>query len=143
MRKALGAVLALGVGAVLVWKYGLQESHRLPGQPPVVVITIDTLRADYVDQAELPALQAFLKTARRFRGARTVAPITVPAHTSLFSGVYPGRHGVSDNATGTLPRARGFPLLAEEFRDAGYATAAFVACSVLGKHTGLDAGFLT
>ena len=111
-------------------------------RPPVVLITVDTLRPDAVGE-HTPALHAFLGTARRFAGARTVAPLTVPAHASLFTGLLPGRHHLHDNVGPPLPDAgqRAFPLLAEELREAGYATAAFVAHGVLRPDAGLHGGF--
>ncbi len=108
-------------------------------RPPVVIVTFDTLRADFA--ARMPELQRLLGDATHFAGARTVAPITLPAHASLFSGLYPAAHGIRDNITPPLPAERGFPLLAEEFAAAGYATAAFVSSDVLAATTGIAAGF--
>jgi hypothetical protein len=117
---------------------------RAPGPRSVLVVTIDTLRADAIgDRAQTPAIGAFLDEATQFRRARTVTPLTLPAHTSMFSGLFPAGHGIHDNVTEPLPPrdARAFPLLAEQFRDAGYGTAAFVARAVLAAPTGLASGF--
>lgn len=112
---------------------------RGPGRPPsVVVITIDTLRPDAIG-AGTPALGEFLRNAVSFRAARTVCPLTLPAHVSLFSGLGPERTGIHDNATPL--GARDYPLLAEEFRKRGYATAGYVAAPVLARGTGIAAGF--
>jgi arylsulfatase A-like enzyme len=111
---------------------------------PVLVVTIDTLRADAVGEGRpTPAINAFLREAARFPSCRTVTPLTFPSHATLFTGLFPPRHGIHDNVTDPLrPRGeRAFPLLAEEFREAGYATAAFVARAVLSKTTGLASGF--
>ncbi len=122
---------------------GLLLFGAAPGKPaprrPVVVVTFDTLRADAAPG--MPALQRLLREATHFAGARTVAPITLPAHVSLLSGLVPAAHGIRDNITPPLPAARGFPLLAEEFAAAGYATAAFVSSDVLAAATGIAAGF--
>ncbi len=114
----------------------------VPRQPSVLLVTIDTLRADAVG-AGTPAIDAFLREATRFPRARTVAPLTLVAHLSMFAGLSPTRHGIRDNATAPLPPrgARPFQLLAEQFRDAGYETAAFAASAVLGEATGVGAGF--
>jgi arylsulfatase A-like enzyme len=111
-------------------------------RPPVVVITLDTTRVDHVGAADqTPALARFLAQATRFRRARTTVPLTLPAHLSLLSGLCPPRHGIHENLAPRLPDTRGFTLLAEEFRDAGYATAGFVSSAVLGDATGIAAGF--
>ncbi len=117
---------------------------RAPGRPNVLVVTIDTLRADAIGgEKKTPAIDAFLAEGAHFAPARTVAPLTLPAHASLFTGLFPARHRVHDNVTEPLaPRGeRPFPLLAEEFRDRGYATAAFVARAVLAPPTGIASGF--
>ncbi|MFQ5845970.1 MAG: sulfatase, partial [Planctomycetota bacterium] len=112
--------------------------------PDVLILTIDTLRADAAGRGKgTPAIEAFLDEATHFTGARTVVPLTLPAHVTLFSGLLPAGHGVHDNAVSPFTAGRGFPLLAEEFRDAGYATAAYVAADVVGPDTGIDAGFET
>jgi arylsulfatase A-like enzyme len=113
-----------------------------PVHPHVLVVTIDTLRPDAVGPGT-PAIHAFLGEATRFRKARTVAPLTLPAHASIFTGLLPSGHGIHDNVSEPLPprEKRSFPLLAEQFKDAGYATAAFVARSVLAAPTGIGSGF--
>ncbi|HEX5138967.1 MAG TPA: sulfatase-like hydrolase/transferase [Planctomycetota bacterium] len=113
-----------------------------PEHPNVLVITIDTLRPDALG-AGTPAINAFFGEATRFPSARTVAPLTLPAHTSIFTGLYPSTHGIHDNVTEPLPPRdrRGFPLLAEQFKDAGYATAAFASRPVVAASTGISAGF--
>jgi len=136
VRWLAGALLAaLAVGAFLL--FGTAGAAR----PSVVIVTFDTLRADVA--AQMPEVQRLLADATHFAGARTVAPITLPAHVSLLTGLCPNAHGIRDNITPPLPAARGFPLLAEEFAAAGYATAAFVASDVLAPVTGVAAGFET
>jgi arylsulfatase A-like enzyme len=113
-------------------------------QPNVLVVTIDTLRPDAIGKGRAtPAFDRFFTEATRFERARTVAPLTLPAHVSMFTGLLAARHAVHDNVTEPLPsRAeRGFPLLAEDLREGGYGTAAFVASGVLGPPTGLASGF--
>lgn len=120
----------------------LAACSSAPEHPNVLVVTIDTLRVDATGHAT-PAMDAFFREAARFRSARTVSPLTLPAHVSLFTGLLPAHHGIHDNVTEPLPPRTGrpFPLLAEEFRDAGYATAAFVARAVLAEETGIAGGF--
>jgi len=132
-RRRVAAVLALFAAAC---------GRPAPEHPNVLVVTIDALRADAIG-TNTPAINAFLRDATRFRGARTVAPLALPAHASIFTGLFPARHGLHDDATGPLPprETRSFPLLAEQFRDAGYATAAFVAHAALAAPTGIGGGF--
>jgi len=133
LRLLLVAAVAVSLGSP-----GIAEAPR----PNVLLISIDTLRADAVgDGKGTPALEAFLRQATRFAGARTPVPLTLPAHVSLFSGLQPARHGIHDNASPGLLPGRPFTLLAEEFLEAGYDTAAFVSAAVLDPRTGIGEGF--
>ena len=69
----------------------------------------------------------------------TCSPITLPAHASLFTGLYPPRHGVRNNGDSVL-RAE-HETLAEVLRAADYATAAFPSSIVLDSRYALDQGF--
>jgi len=118
-----------------------------PAPPPhrnILLVTIDTMRADAAGAGKgTPSIEAFLREATHFRNARTPMPLTLPAHLTMFTGLDPLQHGVVDTLAPRLPRDRGYALLAEQFRDAGFATAAFASCAVLGEETGIDAGFDT
>ncbi len=113
-----------------------------PERPNVLVVTIDTLRPDAIGVGT-PAMNGFFTEATRFRSTRTVAPLTLPAHTAMFTGLLPAKNGMHDNVNEPLPprEKRSFPLLAEQFKDAGYATAGFVARAVLAAPTGIGSGF--
>jgi len=116
---------------------------RPPPRPNVLLITIDTLRADAINPRDTPALLDLAAKGTRWTGARTPVPLTLPAHTTILTGLEPPGHGIRDNTSAPLPdrAGRNFPLLAEEYRAAGYATAAFVASSVLDPRYGLKSGF--
>ncbi len=119
----------------------------------IVLITVDTLRRDYVSayapasvdipQPETMAIDALAASGLRFEDARTPVPLTLPAHTTMMTGLPPAATGVRLNTYGRLaPRkTRGFPLLAESLRDAGWHTAAFVSADALNARYGLDQGF--
>jgi len=109
----------------------------------VLVITIDTLRADALTPEDMPALADAAARGTRFVRARAPAPLTLPSHTTLLSGVLPPVHGIHDNTAAPLPdpAGRAYPLLAEDFHEAGYATGAIVASSVLDPRYRLDQGF--
>jgi choline-sulfatase len=117
----------------------------VPEAPPnVLLISIDTLRADRLGcygatAVETPALDALAKRGVRFENAFTPVPLTLPAHWTLHTGVEPWHHGVVDN--GMTPAGAPAATLAERLSAAGYETAAFVASFVLHSTFGLDRGF--
>ena len=117
-----------------------------PRPTSTLIITLDTTRADALSCQGAPAgvtphLDALAARSVRYARARTVAPLTLPAHASLMTGLYPPRHGLRDNALLPLPAAA--ETLAEAARAAGLETAAFVAAAVLDPAWGLDQGFET
>ncbi len=123
-----------------------------PVPPHVLVISIDTCRADHCGwlgcrtangTSPTPALDRLARDAAGPQEATSCVPLTLPAHTTLFSGLLPDATGVAENDSFTLPAAgeRGYPLIAEELRAAGYDTAAFVSGQPLERATGIDSGF--
>jgi arylsulfatase A-like enzyme/Tfp pilus assembly protein PilF len=110
----------------------------------VLVITVDTLRADRLGcygfgLAHTPAIDRLAEEGVRCIDAASSAPITLPAHCSIMTGLYPPAHGVRDNGNYALaPEA---VTLAERLQAAGYRTAAFVSAAVLARRYGLDQGF--
>jgi choline-sulfatase len=87
---------------------------------------------------ETPAFNALAARGRRFRQAYATVPETLPSHTSMMTGLYPGGHGVHENARYLSPT---IPVLAERLHQAGYHTAAFVSSFVLSRRFGLARGF--
>ena len=121
-----------------------------PGPPPIVLVTIDTLRADRLgaygrSPSITPALDALAARGVVFEKAWTTAPLTVPAHATLLTGLLPPKHGLRVNQPPSrlpAPAARRYVTLAEALKEQRYATAAFVSASVLrNESTGFDAGF--
>lgn len=111
----------------------------------VVIITIDTLRADRVGaygyaRASTPALDGIAKNGVRFDRAFSAAPITQTSHATLLTGRYPQGHGARHNG---IRINDSVPTLAEKFRAAGFATGAFVAAFPLDRRFGLSRGFDT
>jgi choline-sulfatase len=111
----------------------------------LVVITIDTLRADRVGAygygaARTPAMDALARRGARFDRAFATAPITLTSHASLFSGRYPPGHKARDNGLRVDDRS---PLVAEALSAAGFTTGAFVAAFPLDRRFGLARGFGT
>ena len=117
-----------------------------PVRPSVVIVTLDTTRADHLgcygaSRAATPHLDALARGGVRFEKALSPVPLTLPAHASVLTGRVPRRHGVRDNVG--FPLDPKVPLLTERLRDAGYATAAFVSAAVLDRDGGLARGFAT
>jgi len=112
-----------------------------PAQPPldVVLITVDTLRADRVGGTLTPAINAIGARGARFLSARTTVPLTLPAHVSVMTGAIPPATGVRLNGAHRFDGSR--PTLARLFKDAGRDTAAFIGAFVLDRQFGLGAGF--
>jgi arylsulfatase A-like enzyme/Flp pilus assembly protein TadD len=115
-----------------------------PAQPNVIVFTLDTLRADalgaYGHRAKpSPNIDALTATGYRFTRAYTVTPLTIPAHSSLWTSLWPPRHGVQDNGDFFLDE--GAVTLAEQLQGAGYQTMASVGAEVTSHHWGFAQGF--
>jgi arylsulfatase A-like enzyme/cytochrome c-type biogenesis protein CcmH/NrfG len=111
----------------------------------VIVITIDTLRADHVGAygygaARTPVLDGLARGGTRYDRAYATAPITLTSHASLMTGRYPPGHGARDNGMRLDLKT---PTLAEAFSRAGFDTAAFVAAFPLDRRFGLIKGFQT
>ncbi|MBD3236738.1 MAG: sulfatase-like hydrolase/transferase, partial [Candidatus Eisenbacteria bacterium] len=117
---------------------------RVPERTPIILISIDTCRADHLGcygetRGLTPHLDALARDGIRFTHAVSPVPITLPAHCSLMTGRYPLQHGVRDNMAHRLPEAE--TTLAERLRAAGYATAGIVAAFVLDSRFGIAQGF--
>lgn len=117
-----------------------------PGErkPNVLVVTIDTIRADHVgaygaSAGATPGIDAFAREGILFEQAIAPAPLTLPSHATLFSGILPFRNGVRVNATDRVSAK--VPLVAEAFSERGYRTAAFVSSLVLRRASGIGRGF--
>lgn len=145
-RAMRGRVLAMGLLAVAagaVTGCGGRGAGP-PARPNVLLITLDTTRADRLGSygyaaAATPRLDALAGGGVRFARALSPVPLTLPAHASLMTGRYPFAHGVRNNGHFTLPGD--IATLAERFRAAGYDTAAFVSSFVLDRQFGLARGF--
>ena len=109
----------------------------------LLLVTIDTLRADHVGAYGYARSQAsFVDEVARsgvtFEHAYAAAPITLPSHATLMSGRYPPGHGSRDNG---MQVSKTVPTMAAELKAHGFRTAAFVAAFPLDHQFGLDRGF--
>src|SRR5579864_71747 len=121
----------------------LSTSSASAAQWNVVLISIDTLRADHLGcygyrANTSPSIDRIAREGVQFQSAFTPAPLTLPAHASLLTGLYPTKHGIHDNGE-TLPASA--QTLAEAFRSGGYETAAFIGSFILDRRFGLNRGF--
>jgi tetratricopeptide (TPR) repeat protein len=113
-------------------------------EPSAVLITLDTTRADALgvyggEGARTPNLDRLAERSVRYTRARTVAPLTLPAHASMLTGLYPPRHTARGNAPSVLPPEA--TTVAERARAAGFETAGFVASLALDRSLGIAQGF--
>ena len=143
-RWRLPALIALiGLGLAGAWWAG---TRRPSGPLNVVVITLDTLRADRLGAygyaaARTPHLDGLARAGARFDDAVSASPITGPAHAGLLTGRYPARLGMRDNATTPLPDSA--LTLAEMLGAAGYDTGGFIGAFILDRPYGFAQGFQT
>jgi arylsulfatase A-like enzyme len=158
VARALGAVLvaggvAVGLGGVLATAAAVGgsahplRSRAVPasGSPNVLLVSIDTLRADHVHcygygRETTPMIDTLAREGARF--ATVVAPTTwtLPSHLTMLTGLPPEGHGVVRSFMRLPSRT---VTLAEVFRDAGYATAGFVSAPYLAAEYGFFRGFDT
>ena len=120
------------------------EARRQRREIDVVLVTLDTLRADVLgfsghSTAETPLLDRMASEGRWFRNAHAHNVVTLPSHANILTGLYPHQHGVRENSGFVLPAD--VPTLATRLRDEGWATAAFVGAYPLDSRFGLDRGF--
>jgi len=136
-------LLLAGLGAAYFCGRSL-FSNWLQPRPNVVVITMDTTRADHLScygyqQINTPRLDALAQEGVLFEESFSVQPVTLPSHCSIFTGDYPFHHGVRDN---NIYRLSDESLtLAEILQANGYTTAAFVSSFILDRQFGLNQGF--
>lgn len=140
MRRALPSAVLFAACS------GAPTEAPPPAAPPpnVLLITLDTLRVDalgvYGNRFNpSPNLDALAAQGVRFERAYTVTPLTIPAHSSIHTGLYPPRHGVRDN--GDFFLSDDAVTLAERLSGEGYATMASVGAEVTSHHWGFAQGF--
>ena len=139
-RKALTCALMAFVSVVCAARFVASQAPP----PNVLLITIDTVRADHVGaygatMGATPTIDRLAREGVRFADATSQAPLTGPAHTAILTGQYPARLGVRDNATTPIPA--GTATLASVLKSRGYRTAGFVGAFILGPEYGFAQGF--
>ncbi|HJR61100.1 MAG TPA: sulfatase-like hydrolase/transferase [Vicinamibacterales bacterium] len=143
-RRALIAGLTLAILIIAggyVWR---RSAVPAPGSGPIILISIDTLRADRLPAygytgTRTPAIDRLAGDGVLFEQAYSHSPQTLPAHTSMLTGKLPFEHGVRDNIGFSVKP--GERVLQQALRDRGYVTGAFVSAHVLRHEVGLAQGF--
>lgn len=141
-ERTIFAIFLLGICA----SSGLCQSNsgRVPDRTPVLLIIVDTVRADRLGcygarRVRTPAMDALAAQGVRFDRALAEVPTTPPSHAVILTGTYPMYNGVRGFISGPLPKGVG--VLAEAFQRHGYDTAAFVSSAVLESSWGFNRGF--
>jgi len=127
------------VSVVSVVVTGCARPTQPPRKPNILLITLDTFRADRLNATVAPNLDRLAARSVRFTNARSAVPLTLPSHTTILTGELPTKHGVREN--GLTPLADAHPTVARRLKDAGYETAAFIGAFVLDRRFGLSQGF--
>jgi len=141
-KVALAALLVLIAG---ISTLKLIRSHGPAGRrSPVILISIDTLRADHLPtygygKIQTSAIDELARNGVVFENCYTHVPLTLPAHTSILTGLLPPVHGVRNNIGFKV--ANGTRTLATELKKAGYSTGGAVSAYVLHSSTGISQGF--
>jgi arylsulfatase A-like enzyme len=152
-RRVRVTTAAVAVIAILLAGAWLMRPRPVPfdglradpaARDNILLITIDTARADHFGsygsrRARTRHLDRLAAEGVRFDRAYSPAPITLPAHASIFTGLYPFEHGVRNNGNFYLPQR--YETLATALKAQGYRTAAFVSAFVLDRRYGLARGF--
>ncbi len=138
------AGLVAVVAAACAMAISTQGCARKDLRPSVLVIIIDTLRADYVGcygstDAATPNIDRLASEGVRFSQCVTAAPVTLPSVATILTSTYPTYHGVRDNGIFVLDPS--LVTLAEVLEGAGYATAAIVGAGVVAEGSGIEQGF--
>ena len=135
------AALSTTLAALGGWRFARASA---PVSGPIIVVSIDTLRADHLPaygytHVRTPAIDALAADGVVFERAYSHAPQTLPAHAALLSGQLPFESGIRDNVGFTIKP--GERLLPQMLRDRGFTTAGVVSSYVLRKDTGIAQGF--
>jgi len=138
------AVLAIIVGLAVTLARRGGVAGGTASADDIILITIDTLRADSVGYAgngkvSTPFLDSLAARGVVFTNAHSHNTVTLPSHVNILTGLYPYQHGVRDNSGFVLDPKH--PTVAAMLRQKGYATGAFVGAFPLDSRFGLGSGF--
>lgn len=149
LSKALGGWAAVAWFVLAATSCGPPSTSKKAKRPNLIIISIDTLRADHLGaygnpRDTSPAVDWLAKIGVLFENAYSQAPKTAPSHMSLFTGLYPESHGVSNWGEGQNRRlSEEIPTLATLLKNEGYRTRAFTGYGHMRPDLGFDQGFET
>ena len=137
-------MMALAAVLFVVFSPGGRTRIQKDGRLNVLLITLDTTRADRLgcygySKGRTPNIDGLAGKGVRFENVYCPAPLTLPSHCSIMTGLTPVSHGVHNN--GSYELATGWETLAEVLKNAGFRTAAFVASFSVDSRFGLGQGF--
>lgn len=137
LRLGVGGLIVLSAAATVWWSWSQPRLN-------VILVTLDTTRADRLGaygykSGVTSAFDEFAKRGVLFESAYAPAPVTLPSHATMLTGLYPPEHGLRLNGAGRL--AGEIPLLPEILKKHDYDTGAFIAAAVLDSQYGLERGF--
>ena len=142
-----GIIFAIAAAIVttvcFITKDGPSKIHKAEH---IFLISIDTIRADHLSSygyqhQTTPNIDAFAQNAVLFENCFSNIPLTLPAHTSMLTGLIPPTHGVQDNLS--MDCSKSDVTLPEILRDNGFSTYGIISAEVLDSRYGLDQGFDT
>ena len=139
-----GVIFVLGLLAALLIGPGRDLFRpKAAAALNVLLITLDTTRADHLgcygyDLAKTPHLDEMARQGVRFARAYCPAPLTLPSHSSIMTGLLPATHGVRNNGHDLAVKWR---TLAGILKEYGFATAAFVSSFSVDSRFGIGRGF--
>ena len=142
MKRAVLLVALIVIGAAV--SLYLRANRAAGAPPPIILISVDTLRADRVSAygsktSRTPNIDALAADGVLFENAYTHSPQTLPSHASILSGRLPFEHGVRDNIGFSIKGDE--RMLSHMLHDRGYATGGFVSSYVLRRQIGMGGGF--
>jgi len=142
VRSSLRALPLLLLSALMLG--GCTRSVPAGERPSILLVTLDTTRADRLGPygyplARTPTYDQLAEEGTLFQRAYSTCPLTIPSHSTILTGRVPPSHGVRDN--GDFVLGEDAVTLAEQFREAGWTTAAFTAAFPTQRRWGFDQGF--
>jgi arylsulfatase A-like enzyme len=146
MTVSIANVSSFLLACAVLWSTALACTSGSEPKPvrDVLLITVDTLRADFLESyashgVPTPGITALAERGARFEQAIAASSATAPSHASIMTSRFARHHSVGPFNGNT--RLEGVPTLAESFHEAGFETGAFVSNAVLLRRLGLDRGF--
>jgi arylsulfatase A-like enzyme len=148
MSKLL-RLLLLAPALLLGCRQDEVEIGKVSGRPDIILVTVDTLRADHLGcygyfRDTSPTLDALSQESLLFERCISPMATTLPSHLSLFTGLWPHQHGYVANTGAVLTpftSSEGRRPISTILKEAGYVTAAFVSGPTVSRPTGIHAGF--